>query len=222
MVIMTANIMRLIAFIVLSERHLVPYLPPLEWLRITKSHAQIFRASWDMVGDDSSTQTARLIRATPVVWDHDEREGADKREGLQHLLLPCSSVDGSREDDPGQWNDGVRRAYESTLSYIGGIWRAVQKSDPLGPIGRRLMLFPMLVDQRFIELVGEAKPRALVILAHYFALVVILKSFWFVGNTGPREVRAIAAHVPAEWKGMMALPLRLVNEGVPSSPVAAT
>jgi hypothetical protein len=222
MAVLTANIMRLIAFIVLSERPLVPYLPPLEWLRITKSHARIFRAAWDLVGDDSSTQTARLIRATPVVWDHDERESADKREGLQHLLLACSSVDGCGEDEPGQWDDGVRRAYESTLSYIGGIWHSVQKSDPLGPIGRRLMLFPMLVDQRFIELVGEAKPRALVIMAHYFALVVILKSFWFVGNTGAREVRAIAAQVPANWRGMMALPLRLVNEGLPYSPAVAT
>lgn len=222
MVIMTANIIRLIAFVVLSERPLDPYLPPLEWLRITKSHAQIFRTAWDLVGDDSSTQTARLIRATPVVWDHDEREGTDKREGLQHLLLAGTSVDGCRENEPGQWDDGVRRAYESTLSYIGGIWHSVQKGDPLGPIGRRLMLFPVLVDQRFIELVGEAKPRALVIMAHYFALVVVLKPFWLVGNTGPREVRAIAAQVPADWQGMMALPLRLVNEGVAYSPAAAT
>jgi hypothetical protein len=195
MVMMTANILRLIAFVVLTERPLVPYQPPIEWLRMTKSHAQVFRAAWDMVGDDSSTQTAKLIRATPVVWDCDEREGADKREGLQHLLLAVAGVDGCGEDDPGQWDDGVRRAYEVSLSYIGGIWQSVQKGDPLGSIGRRLMLFPVLVDQRFIELVGEAKPRALVIMAHYFALLVVLKSFWHVRNTGQREVRAIAAQV---------------------------
>ncbi|KAE9366752.1 hypothetical protein N431DRAFT_429553 [Stipitochalara longipes BDJ] len=222
MVMMTANVLRLIAFVVLSERPLVPYLPPLEWLRITRSHGQVFRAAWDLVGDDSSTQTARLIRAHPVVWDPDEREGADKREGLQHLLLACRGVGGCPEDEPGQWDDGMRRAYESTLSYIGGIWHSVQKNDPLGPIGRRLMLFPILIDQRFIELVGEARPRALVIMAHYFALFVVLKSYWIVGNTGPREVRAIAAQVSADWQGMMALPLHLVNQGVLYSPAAAT
>lgn len=215
MLVMTANIMRLIAFVVLSERSLVPYSPPQEWLSITKSHAQLFRAAWDMIGDTSSTQTAKLIRATPVVWDYDEREGADKREDLKHLLVPCDTVDPLLADDPEQWSDEVRRAYEKTLSYIGGIWQSIQNNDPLGPIGRRLMLFPILVDQRFIELVDKARPRALVIIAHYFALVTILKSFWFVGNTGPREVRAIAAHIPGPWRHMMELPLRLVNQGVP-------
>ena len=221
-VMMTANILRLVAFVVLSERPLIPYMPPVEWLRMTRSHGQVFRAAWDMVGDDSSTQIAKLVRATPVVWDCDEREGADKRESLQHLLLPCAGVDGCREDDPGQWDDEIRRAYESTLSYIGGIWQSVQKGDPIGPLGRRLMLFPILVDERFIELVGKAQPRALVIMAHYFALLVILKSFWHVGNTGQREVRAIAAQVPDDWKGMMALPLHLVNQGLLYPPVVGT
>jgi hypothetical protein len=98
----------------------------------------------------------------------------------------------------------------------------VVENNPLGPIGRRLILFPILVDQRFIDLVGEGNPRALVILAHFFALVAILKSFWFVGNTGTREVRAIAAHLPAHWQGMLEFPLRLVNEGVPYSPPAVS
>ncbi|KIN08933.1 hypothetical protein OIDMADRAFT_100460 [Oidiodendron maius Zn] len=225
MLIMTANIMRLIAFVVLSERPLVPYMAPLHWLKITKSHAQVFLAAWDLVGDNSSTQTARLIKATPVVWDYDERQGADKREGLEHLLQPVlgiDGIDGHDEDQPSLWDDGVRRAYESTLSYIGGIWQSVQRNDPLGPIGRRLILFPILVEQRFIDLVGEAKPRALVILAHYFALVTIIKSFWFVGNTGLREVRSIAAYLPAHWQGSMELPLRLVNEGLPYSQTAAS
>ncbi|KND87183.1 Sterol regulatory element-binding protein ECM22 [Tolypocladium ophioglossoides CBS 100239] len=213
MLIMTASLMRLIAFVVLSERSLVPYTPPLEWLRMTESHARLFHAAWDLVGDNSSTQTARLIQSTPVVWDDDEREGANNRQGLQHILLARGDGDGHNEDDPNAWDAAVRRAYESALSYIGGVWQSIQRNDPLGPIGRRLMVFPLLVDKRFIELVGEARPRALVVMAHYFALVVILKSFWFIGNTGRREVRAIAAHLPAHWQDLMEWPLRIVDDG---------
>lgn len=223
--VMTACLLRLLAFVILSERNLEPYTPPMEWLRITQSHARIFRAAWDLVGHDSTTQTAKLIRATPVVWDYDEREGADKRRDLQHILLPLGEYGEDEgggkaedDDDPATWDAGVRRAYESTLSYIGGIWQAVRKNQPLGPIGRRLVLFPMLVDKRFIELVGEAKPRALVVLAHYFALMEILRSWWYIGNTGSREVRAIAAHLPARWQTLLEWPLRMVEEGLPYAP----
>ncbi|KAJ5806714.1 hypothetical protein N7474_010306 [Penicillium riverlandense] len=216
LVVMTANLMRLIAFFMLSERTLEPYAPPLDWLQITKSHARVFRTAWDLIGEDSSTQTAKLIRATPIVWNHEEREGTDKRQDLQYILL--FRIAGDPEDDPVSWDAGTRRAYESTLSYIGGIWQSVQRNEPLGPIGRMLVLFPILVDKRFIELVSEARPRALVVMAHYFALVTILRSFWFVGNTGFREVKAIAKYIPAPWKDLLDWPLHVVQQGLPYCP----
>ena len=74
----------------------------------------------------------------------------------------------------------------------------MQKSYLFGRIRRRLVLFPTRVDQCLSYPVGKAKPRALVILAHYFALFGILKLFRFVGNTGLPEVRAIAAYMIAE------------------------
>lgn len=205
LLLMTTHLMRLVAFVVLSERSLMPYAPPLEWLRITNSHAPLFRAAWNFVGDDDSTQIAKLFYSTPILWDTTEREGVDKRQDLQHIL--AWHVD----DDPGLWLLEVRQAYESTLSYIGGIFQALHKKEPSGPIRRRIMLFPMLIDKVFVDLVAEGRPRALVILGHYFALVKMLDSFWYVGNTGPREVRAIAAHLSYRWKGMMDLPLRIID-----------
>lgn len=226
-VCMTSNFMRLNAFVMLSERNLDPYAPPLEWLRITSSHARIFRAAWDLVGDDGTTQVARLVRSTPVAWDVYEREGADKRRDFQHVLLPRprrvdmgseaepgSSGTGHDEDDSAAWDVGVRQAYEKTLSYIGGIWQAVQNHEPPGPIRRRLIVFPLLIDKRFIELVAECRPRALVILAHYFALVSLLQSFWFVGKTGSREVHALAKYLPADWQDLMEWPLWFIDQGL--------
>lgn len=213
--VMTAHLMRLIAFVVLSERTLEPYAPPLEWLRITRSHAWLLRASWDLVDGDSTTQTARLIRSTPVVWDYDEREGANNRKGLEHILLVRHDESGYSDDDPSAWSKSDRHAYETALSYIGGIWQAIKRKDQLGSIGRRLVLFPLFVKQRFIELVGQNRPRALVILARYFALITTLKSFWFIGHTGRREVRAIAANLPPHWQDLMEWPLQTVDQDWP-------
>lgn len=96
--------------------------------------------------------------------------------------------------------------------------QAVQENEPLAPIGRRLMLFPILIDKCFIELVGKARPRPLIVMAHYFALLVLLKSFWFIGNIGPREVRAIAWYVPRLWQQMIEWPLHVIENALPYSP----
>ena len=49
------------------------------------------------------------------------------------------------------------------------------------------MLFPYSIEKGFINLVKEQRPRALVILAHYFGLLARLKYVWFIGDTGRRE-----------------------------------
>ncbi|KAF3492150.1 C6 finger domain-containing protein [Arthroderma uncinatum] len=212
-ILLTTHIMRIIASVMLSERSLVPYTPPSEWLKIASSNAQIFRAAWEMVGNDSSTQLAKLMHSTPLAWDKNkhQREGLGQRQRLQHILIAQNNEE-SDADDPDCWDIGVREAYESAAGYIGGLLQAMQTcEEPSGQIKRRIMVFPLLVDTRFIDLVTEGRPRALVIMAHYFALVVALESSWFIGDTGAREVKAIASHLPTWWQGFMDLPMRAIN-----------
>ncbi|KJK86263.1 hypothetical protein H633G_09884 [Metarhizium anisopliae BRIP 53284] len=59
---------------------------------------------------------------------------------------------------------------------------------PPGSVARRLVVFPLLVDARFVDMVDEKRPRALVVMAHYFALLAMLRGFWWVGDAGPREI----------------------------------
>ncbi|KAM5465965.1 hypothetical protein MauCBS54593_006213 [Microsporum audouinii] len=206
---LTTHLMRLMASVMLSERSLEPYTPPIEWLQITNSNAKMFRAAWEVVGDDPSTCMAKLVKST-LAWD--QRESV---KDLQHLLLARTEEEDDK-DNPDCWTTDIRKAYESTLGYIEGVLQAIQSRDgPPGPIRRRIMVFPLLVNSLFIDLVAKGRPRALVILAHYFALVVFLEPYWFIGNTGSREVRAIAAHLPTRWQGLMELPLRIINSGFP-------
>lgn len=213
---LTTHLMRINALVMLSDRSLQPYTPPVEWMRITESNKPIFLAAWELIGDDSCSETAKLIRTTRVAWDMDERAGFDKMQGLQHLLPTPNDVDGYDAEEP-----EIRRAYESALAYIGGTWQSMRRNEPLGPIGRRLMLFPLLVDKGFIELVGEARPRALVIMAHYFSLLVVLESYWYIGLTGRREVKAIASHLSADWQGLIEWPLHVIENGIPYTPGAS-
>jgi hypothetical protein len=69
-----------------------------------------------------------------------------------------------------------------------------------------------MVEKSFIDSVEERRPRALVVLAHYFGLLARFRNFWWIGQAGPREVRAIQQIVEDEWQEMMEWPLKAIEE----------
>ena len=67
-----------------------------------------------------------------------------------------------------------------------------------------------MVPETFIRFLEEGRPRALVILAHYFATAVKLDN-WIMGDTAQREIRGILAVLPVEWHVLMRWPLEVVE-----------
>lgn len=214
-IFITANAMRLMAFVVLSTRSVKPYYPPIEWLRIVKSHWQLYGMAWQSVKDDPSTQTSRLARTTPIVWQANLPTGSQETSPLNHLLhaLHQDTTIGSDEDNPEEWDAETRDAYTLTLKYISDILQSAQRQEPFGSIARSLMLFPVVIPDHFIRLVALCEPRAIVILAHYFALLTLLQHFWYIGDTGTREVEAVLEFLPQRWRSQMRWPLRVIATG---------
>ncbi|KAL5359223.1 hypothetical protein BJX96DRAFT_55718 [Aspergillus floccosus] len=56
------------------------------------------------------------------------------------------------------------------------------------------------VPPRFIELVCERHPFALVILAHYAVVLHLLRERWWVGDWGARVIQAVGRSVDWEWR----------------------
>ncbi|KAH8686440.1 C6 finger domain-containing protein [Ilyonectria robusta] len=206
---LTSSMLRIYYFLTLQERSLQPYRPPTEWMRATGSSSAIFRQAWPMVKDNPDSIAFQMITYTPVIRDVEARTGEENRRGLLHLLRRQESHELAES-----WDAEVQEAYESTLSYIGGIWIAMNDHEPPAGVARRLVIFPMLVNKRFIDLVEEQRPRALAILAHYFALLAMLRCFWWVGDVGQREVHAIAEVMPVEWQGAMSWPLEILEQQI--------
>ncbi len=73
---------------------------------------------------------------------------------------------------------------------------------------RRCLAFPAMCPKEFFNMVEEGRPRATVIMAHYFAYLARFKDTWWIGDSGRREVNAIAAVLPLEWQDMMSWPLQ--------------
>ncbi|KAM0285570.1 hypothetical protein ACHAPQ_003330 [Fusarium lateritium] len=202
---LTSSMLRIYGFVRLQGRSLQPYTPPVDWLRITGSSTAVFRQAWDLIKDKPKSVAYEMIESASDF--RDDSESAELRRDLEHLM--------SREkphelQEP--WDSETEAAYARALNLIGGIWKALDSQCLAGGVGRRVVVFPMLLNKRFADMVEELRPRALVILAHYFALLATLSRVWWIGDSGPREVRAIAAILPDEWQGLLDWPKRILQE----------
>lgn len=195
---LTSNFFRLAAFAIIQERELTPYTPPAQWLRMTRGGGDVHRAAWRWIEFDEASVSMRLVRIFPVVTDPDALYTEDHQQGLLHLLHRSQDHQATE-----LWSADVQAAYSGAISVIGSTLKAIVAQDRRTNICRRLITFPMLIPERYMELVLEMRPRALVILAHFFFLLTRFTDIWWIGDTGPREVRGIKTVLSGEWLDML-------------------
>ena len=61
-------------------------------------------------------------------------------------------------------------------------------------------VWPGTVSQRFVELMDERRPEALVLLAHYCVLLKKVNSSWWLQGVGERLLMAIDRELGSEWR----------------------
>lgn len=213
----TAASLRICTFAQLQERQIEPYVPPVEWLQMNYGTGHgLAVAAWQYLRDDPTSIMRTLIQKVnvpglnaehPQLRDQPKIFNEGNRKDLAHLL------ERSPEDEASEpWGEEVQVGYKSTVSYIGGAQQAIEAGEPEPTILRRLLLFPTMVEKGFIDVVAECRPRALVVLAHYFALLARFRDFWWIGQAGPREVRAVQRVVEGKWLELMGWPLKAIEE----------
>lgn len=102
-------------------------------------------------------------------------------------------------------------AYQKALSDISAAHIAALEGeeDPLGTC-RRLLTFASRAEPRFLDLVEERRPRALVIMAHLFAgFKNIKEQYWWMQGIAERHIGTIFDMLPTAWKPMMVYPMQL-------------
>lgn len=205
------------SFAMLRDRNLEPYQPPMEWLQLGRGAGTVIWQSVETIIKDSreSQHPALMTIATAYPYfgrDQSYFDAANRRsfEGVLTQHLPSG-------DD---WSDDeTREAYEKALSYIGSIQRGINDGEPVYAVARRIQTFALLVPPRFIGLLSLQRPRALVVLAHFWATVSQVHTVWWLGepdsegedSTAKREIGAIKKALPTEWMTTMVWPLDQVG-----------
>lgn len=218
--LLTASIIRVCALVILQDRELSQYTPPTEWLLITKEAGYVFVESYPYVKDDPSSLSREILENNQELtengavftgkkpWDLEAAFRVKNPAWLAHLLE--RSQDHER-DEP--WNADIEEVYKKAMSFIGTTKSAVDAKKNSGDVLRLLVVFPILTQKLFIDLVSEQQPRALVLLAHYFALLVPYREIWWIGDIGRREIKGIESALPVGWHQYLDWPLEVVREG---------
>jgi hypothetical protein len=68
-------------------------------------------------------------------------------------------------------------------------------------------VWPGTVSQEFVRLMGEHRPEALVILAHYCVLLKKVNSCWWLEGVGERLLMAIDRELGLDWRQWIEWPL---------------
>jgi hypothetical protein len=201
-----ASLVYIDAFASIQARPIEPYLPPMEWLHLARGAGSLYHVGITALHEAKVYQATVIYALTAQPSYFDEPSALFKESNRQELLVLLT------QDIPGEpWDQETQQAYEKTLSYIGWVQIAIKKGEHRLGVCRRMMSFPVLAPKKFIEFVGEMRPRALVILAYWFALGAQLTDLWWIGETIQREVQAIQRVVPLEWQLLMRDPLLRVG-----------
>lgn len=201
--------------------------------RFMLSHTagQRFRDAWTFIKDDNKALSTIIVKGSPLYRETGQLriDPSDGRltwprefgDAFKHLLDP-NNMTGPLEasiTDAGPmteelWDPEIRGCYEEVLNHIGAIHSAIQRKEESAlTICRRITAFPCLLPRKFFDLLQDGRPRALVILAQFFAAAKAVDDVWWVGDAGRTEVHAIWESLDERWKRQMGEALRMVHAG---------
>lgn len=180
------------------------YQPPLAWFHSFQGVKTIVAASWPWLKQNEAILT--LIDAQPVLNLNFRRAG----EGFFGHLLDdlddeLASLDGSSGSDPGsprgpgsngagksELVTSTRQAYQHAVATLN--WAHARP-------GNGSLAFPATVSKRFVQLIEERQPRALAILAAFFALLKVLDHVWWLQGMARREVLGVVSLFNSDYFG---------------------
>lgn len=175
------------------------YVVPLAWFHSYQGIKTVVIASWQWLRDSNRIQP--IISGQPSL-SLDLRP--DKTTFFSAFL---DGIDEQLEAEAEGTRAETRQAYQHAIAFLN--W-AHQK-----PERDRIIAFAATVSRRLVVLISESNPRALVIIACFFAMTKVVDDVWWLHSIAKKEVNGIYGLLPAEWLAKMEWPMRVANHEGP-------
>lgn len=97
---------------------------------------------------------------------------------------------------------------------LNGFRRLLDKANtPNGALSARSLAYswPVQVPQRYITLIHERKPEALVVMAHYCVMLKMIDSFWYMKGCASSVLDQCRKNLSDKWLPYINWPLSIVG-----------
>jgi hypothetical protein len=183
------------------------YGPPIHWLHM-------------LVGIREMGDFLREFEKDPTMFELLIREGGEPDFRDSKALfdpanrLPFISLLDWAAQPEMDFDSETKAAYEDALAYIGGILRGIQMGESTRVSFRRILCMGIMVPTKFISLIEQKRPRALVILAYYSSMAIVLDDHWVFRGWAKREVSGLQNLIPLDWQWAMKWPQTMITSGI--------
>ncbi|KND92718.1 Sterol uptake control protein 2 [Tolypocladium ophioglossoides CBS 100239] len=85
--------------------------------------------------------------------------------------------------------------YYTTLRYLASLYQNLRNGGFGALMKLRIITWFTFLPQRFVELVRDRRPRALIIIAHYAAFLKLMGEVWWLQGVGDRSLQDLCEHI---------------------------
>ncbi|KAG9242502.1 hypothetical protein BJ878DRAFT_425764 [Calycina marina] len=168
---------------------------PLSWFHSYQGIKTVVMASWHWLMN--SVKVYPIISAQPALR-------LDLDPGRTSFFAPLlEGMEETLELEPESMREDTKKAYEHAVGYLNWAHKKPER--------RRVLGFAATVSRRFTELVEAQDPRAMVIVACFFAMTKIVDDAWWLYGVAAREVTGIHTLLPEEWWPKMEWSVRVAT-----------
>lgn len=133
---------------------------------------------------------------------------AETERSLQSLYRLCTDLSLPGADELAATD--VSTAYFSAIAELRKSFATISKWDS---IVSAIFRWPIAATDRFVQLLLERRPRALVIFVHYCVLFTLVEGFWWATGSARFELERCEAILGLEWRHWIDWPRKQIMEG---------
>lgn len=108
-------------------------------------------------------------------------------------------------------SDDDSAACREALNTLRQLFAMITTPNQTMSIKSLIYSWPVQVPQRYLVLMSEREPRALVILAHYCIMLNMIDSFWFMEGCASRVLHECTEDLDEEWLHYLQWPVSVVH-----------
>ncbi|KAF1814985.1 hypothetical protein P152DRAFT_456024 [Eremomyces bilateralis CBS 781.70] len=162
---------------------------PLQWFQTGQGVGAVVRSAGKYI---AGTPIGLLVEGLP--HKQPECEPVEMLAPLKAVFFPETTPKSPAEVNPDDM------CLNMVFRYIESMYRGLLKGEAIRITRRRILVFPTILSRRYIDLLRAHDPRALTLLAYYFAGMKVVEQHWWIKGRADHEILGIIDLLPQEWR----------------------